>query len=154
MLSEIEKSEIEKEMKLFPFRSAACIDALKIVQNHRGWINDEAINDIASHLRLTKDEVDAVATFYTRIYRKPVGRNVILVCEGISCMIMGYGTLYSHISQKLQIKFGETTPDERFTLLPVTCLGDCDHAPVLMINNDTFNNLDPAKLDLILDKYM
>jgi len=153
MLSEIEKSEIEKEMELFPFRSAVCIDALKIVQNHRGWVSDEAIHDIASHLRLTSDEVDAVATFYTRIYRKPVGRNVILICEGISCMIMGYESLYNHISEKLKIRFGETTPDERFTLLPVSCLGDCDHAPVLMINNDTYNNLNPAKLDLILENY-
>jgi len=154
MLSEIEKSEIQKEMELFPFRSAVCIDALKIVQHHRGWISDEAISDIASHLRLTNDEVDAVATFYTRIYRKPVGRNVILVCEGVSCLIMGYESLYSQISEKLRIRFGETTPDNRFTLLPVSCLGDCDHAPVMMINDDTYNNIDPAGIDLILDKYL
>ena len=153
MLSETEKIEIEKEMELFPFRSAVCIDALKIVQKHRGWISDDAIRDIASHLRMTEDEVDAVSTFYTRIYRKPVGRNVILVCEGISCMILGYQALYKHLSEKLGIGFGETTRDERFTLLPVSCLGDCDHAPVLMINNDTYNNITPAKLDLILDKY-
>jgi len=68
-------------------------------------------------------------------------------------MIMGYESLYNHISEKLKIRFGETTPDERFTLLPVSCLGDCDHAPVLMINNDTYNNLNPAKLDLILENY-
>lgn len=154
MLSEREKTEIEKEMELFPFRSAVCIDALKIVQNHRGWISDESIRDIAEHLRMTKDEVDAVSTFYTRIYRKPVGRNVILICEGISCMILGYQALYKHLSEKLGIGFGETTPDERFTLLPVSCLGDCDHAPVLMINNDTYNNITPAKLEIILEKYM
>lgn len=154
MLSEIEKSEIQKEMELFPFRSAVCIDALKIVQRHRGWISDEAINDIALHLGLTDDEVEAVATFYTRIYRKPVGRNVILVCEGISCMIMGYESLYSQISGKLKIRFGETTPDQRFTLLPVTCLGDCDHAPVMMINEDTYNNVDPSGIGRILEKYI
>jgi NADH-quinone oxidoreductase subunit E len=103
---------------------------------------------------MTEDEVDAVSTFYTRIYRKPVGRNVILICEGISCMILRYQALYKHLSDKLGIRFGDTTPDERFTLLPVSCLGDCDHAPVLMINNDTYNNITPAKLDIILEKYL
>ena len=154
MLSDLEKNEIQKELELFPFRSAVCIDALKIVQRERGWISDEAVRDIASHLLLTSDEVDAVATFYTRIYRKPVGRNVILVCEGISCMIMGYETLCNRLSEKLGIRFGETTPDNRFTLLPVSCLGDCDHAPVMMINDDTYNNVVLTEIELILEKYM
>jgi NADH-quinone oxidoreductase subunit E len=154
MLTEPEKKEIQKEMEIYPFRSAVCIDALKIVQHHRGWISDEAIMDIASELQLTVDEVEAVATFYTRIYRKPVGRNVILLCDSISCMILGYETLYSHISKKLKISFGETTPDSRFTLLPVSCLGDCDHAPVMMINNDTYNNVDIEGIDRILERYL
>jgi NADH-quinone oxidoreductase subunit E len=154
MLTEPEKNEIQKEMELYPFRSAVCIDALKIVQHHRGWISDEAILDIASELQLTVDEVEAVATFYTRIYRKPVGRNVILLCDSISCMILGYETLYSHISKKLKISFGETTPDNRFTLLPVSCLGDCDHAPVMMINDDTYNNVDIEGIDSILERYL
>lgn len=154
MLSETEKKEIQKEMELYPYPAAACIDALKIVQRHRGWISDEAVSEIASELSMSADEVDGVATFYTRIYRKPVGRNIILICDGISCMIMGYGSLYELFSKKLNIMFGETTPDNRFTLLPVSCLGDCDHAPVFMINNDHFNNIDFNKLDAILEKYI
>lgn len=154
MLSDLEKQEIHKEMELYPYSGAACIDALKIVQHHRGWISDEAITDIASELHLSADEVDGIATFYTRIYRKPVGRNIILICEGIACMIMNYETLYNYISKKLNIKFGETTPDNRFTLLPVSCLGDCDHAPAMMVNDDHYNNLDRDMLDSILDKYL
>lgn len=154
MLSETEKKEIHEEIELYPFPGAACIDALKIVQGYRGWISDEAVSDIASELNLSIDEVDGVATFYTRIYRKPVGRNIILVCDGISCMIMGYESLYEIFSKKLSIRFGETTPDNRFTLLPVSCLGDCDHAPVFMINDDHFNNIDFDKLDEILGKYL
>ena len=154
MLSDTEKKEIYKEMELYPFPGAACIDALKIVQHYRGWIDDEAVSDIASELKLSVDEVDGVATFYTRIYRKPVGRNIILICEGISCMIMGYKTLYDLISKKLNIKFGETTSDGRFTLLPNSCLGDCDHAPVLMINDDHYNNIDLDNIDEILTKYL
>jgi NADH-quinone oxidoreductase subunit E len=153
MLSEPEKREINEETKQYPYREAVCIDALKIVQHHRGWISDEAVSDIASELNLSVDEVDGIASFYTRIYRKPVGRNIILVCEGIACMIMDHKTVYDYISEKIGIKFGETTPDNRFTLLPVSCLGDCDHAPVLMVNGDHYNNLTTGMIDDILEKY-
>ncbi len=153
MLSDKEKKEIHEEIKLYPYPGAACIDALKIVQSHRGWISDDAVNDVASELGLSVDEVDGVATFYTRLYRKPIGKNVILICEGVSCMIMGYASLYEYISKKLNLKFGETTEDGRFTLLPVSCLGDCHHAPVLMINDDHYNNLTFDTIDEILGKY-
>jgi len=153
MLSNKEKEEIHEEIKLYPYPGAACIDALKIVQQHRGWISDEAIEDIASELNMSAEDVDSVATFYTRIYRKPVGRNIILICDSISCMIMDYESIYKHISQKLSIHFGETTPDGKFTLLPISCLGDCDHAPSMMINNDLHNNLTVNSIDEILDKY-
>ncbi len=153
MLSDKEKEEINEEIKQYPYRSAACIDALKIVQNHRGWISDESISDIATELDMSVDEVDSVATFYTRIYRKPVGRNVILICEGTSCMIMGYESLYEYISKKLNLNFGETSEDGRFTLLPVSCLGDCDHAPVMMINDDHYQDLTYDKIDEIFGKY-
>lgn len=154
MLSEKEREEIHEEMRLYPFPAAACVDALKIVQRHRGWISDAALKDIGYELSMSADEVDGIATFYTRIYRKPVGRNIILICEGISCMVMDYETVYEFISKKLGIKFGETTADDRFTLLPVSCLGDCDHAPVMMINNDHYNNLDIKEIDGIIEKYV
>jgi NADH-quinone oxidoreductase subunit E len=86
MLTEKEKEEILEEIKLYPYPGAACIDALKIVQHHRGWISDEAVEDIALELGLPIDEIDGVASFYTRIYRKPVGRNIILICK-----LHGYG---------------------------------------------------------------
>jgi len=153
MLSEEEKKEILKEVKQYPYPSAACIDALKIVQVHRGWVSDEAIKDIAQFLDISSEDVDGVATFYSRIYRKPVGRNVILLCDGVSCMILGYETIYEHISKKLHISYGQTTPDNRYTLLPISCLGDCDHAPAMMVNNDHFNKLTLEKVDEILENY-
>ncbi len=153
MLSHKEKEEIQEETRLYPYPGAACIDALKIVQHQRGWISDEAIADIAAELNLSAEEVDSVATFYTRIYRSPVGRNVILVCDSATCMIMGYESVYQYISDKLSIRFGETSSDDRFTLLPITCLGDCDHAPALMINDDHHNNLTISGIDEILEKY-
>ena len=153
MLTIDEKKEILKEAEQYPYPAVACIDALKIVQYHRGWVSDESVKDIALLLRISNEEVDGVATFYSRIYRAPVGRNVILICDSISCMVMGYEPIYDYISKKLGISFGETTSDGRFTLLPVSCLGDCDHAPAMMINNDHYNKLKIEKIDELLGNY-
>ena len=153
MLSAEEINEIQNEIKQYPYPKVACIDALKIVQHHRAWVSDESVSDIAELLGMSDEEVDGIATFYSRIYRKPVGRNIILICDSVSCMIMGYESLYHYISQKLNIRFGETSSDGRFTLLPNSCLGDCDNAPSMMINNDHFNRLTVEKLDEILDRY-
>lgn len=153
MLTEEEIKKIQEEIKQYPYPAVACIDALKIVQHHRGWVSDESVKDIAKLLCISNEEVDGVATFYSRIYRKPVGRNVILVCDSVSCMIMGYGSLYEHLSKKLGINFWGTTSDGRFTLLPISCLGDCDNAPAMMINSDHFNRLTIAKIDELLVQY-
>jgi len=153
MLTEEEKREILEEVKHYPYPAVACIDALKIVQHYRRWVSDDSVKDIAQILSMTNEEVDGVATFYSRIYRKPVGRNVILICDSVSCMIMDFETLYNDISKKIGISFGETTPDGRFTLLPISCLGDCDNAPAMMINSDHFNNLTVEKVDKLLDSY-
>jgi NADH-quinone oxidoreductase subunit E len=153
MLTEEEKKKILAEIKHYPYPAVACVDALKIVQHHRGWVSDESVKDIANLLMMSNEEVDGVATFYSRIYRKPVGRNVILVCDGVSCLIMGYESIYDYLSKKLGIRFGETTSDGRFTLLPVSCLGDCDHAPAMMINEDHFNNLTVEKINELLGNY-
>ena len=153
MLTEEEIKEILEEVKQYPYPAVACIDALKIVQQHRGWVSDESVKDIAQVLRISGEEVDSVATFYSRIYRKPVGRNVILVCDSVSCMILGYESVYKYISKKLGIIFGGTTSDGRFTLLPISCLGDCDNAPAMMINYDHFNRLTIEKIDEILELY-
>ena len=153
MLTEEEINEIKEEIKQYPYPAVACIDALKIVQQNRGWVSDESVKDIAELLCISNEEVDGVATFYSRIYRKPVGRNIILICDSVSCMIMGYETLYDFISKKLGISFGGTTPDGRFTLLPVSCLGDCDNAPAMMINNDHFNRLTIEIIEELLVRY-
>lgn len=153
MLTEKEVNEIGKEINQYPYPAVACIDALKIVQKHRGWVSDESVKDIAELLGVSISEVDSVATFYSRIYRKQVGTNVILICDSVSCMIMGYESLYNYVSEKLGIRFGETTPDGRFTLLPNSCLGDCDNAPVMMINNDHYNRLTTEMIDELLLRY-
>jgi NADH-quinone oxidoreductase subunit E len=153
MLSPEERQEIEAELPRYPQKQAVCIDAMKIVQRHRGWVSDESIRDIAELLDISPDELDGVATFYNLIYRKPVGRHVILLCNSVSCWVMGYERLRERLYQRLGIQLGETTPDGRFTLLPIVCLGTCDHAPALMVDNDLHRDLSPDSVDRILENY-
>jgi len=153
MLTDKEIQEIDREIEHYPHKKAASIEALKVVQKHRGWVSDENIRDIAHYLEMTPDELDGVATFYNLVFRKPVGRHVILVCDSVSCWVMGFETLMDHLKQKLGVQLGETTKDERFTLLTIPCLGTCDHAPALMIDNDLYRDLTTEKLDKILEQY-
>jgi NADH-quinone oxidoreductase subunit E len=117
MLSAEERREIEAELPHYPDKQAACIDAMKIVQRYRGWLSDESIREIAEFLGMSPDDLDSVATFYNLIYRKPVGRHVILLCNSVSCWIMGYDRLRERLCRRLGIQLGETTADGRFTLL-------------------------------------
>ena len=153
MLSTEETKEILMEIEQQEFHRAACVEALKIMQRYRGRVSDEGIRELALLLRMTPAELDAVATFYPFIFRKPVGRHVVYLCDSVSCWIMGYEGLRDHLINRMGIGMGETTPDGRFTLLPVSCIGACDHAPALMIDRDLHGELTPEKLDIILDQY-
>ena len=142
MLGEEEKREIEEETLHYDQKRAACIGALKIVQRHHGWISDEALQDVADILEMTADELDGVATFYYLLFRRPVGRHVIMVCDSVSCWGMRYEQILAHLSARLGIAFGETSPDGRFTLLTAQCLAACDHAPAMMVDEQLFGDLD------------
>ncbi|MGC2547937.1 MAG: NADH-quinone oxidoreductase subunit NuoE [Silvibacterium sp.] len=152
MLTAEERQEIEAELKRYPTRQAVCIDAMKIVQRHRGWVSDENIRDIGELLEMSPADLDGVATFYNLIFRKPVGRHVVMLCDSVSCWIMGYERMREHLISRLGIQFGETTPDNRFTLLPIVCLGACDHAPAMIVNNNLHGDLDRDKIDKLLDE--
>ncbi len=153
MLTTEEKREIEEEAAHYQDKRAVCIETLKIVQRHRGWLSDESMRDLSDLLGMTVDELDNVATFYNLIFRKPVGRHVILICDSISCWITGYDQLRKHLRLRLGIGIGDTTADQRFTLLPVVCLGICGNAPAMMVDGDLHVNLDAAKIDRILGNY-
>jgi NADH-quinone oxidoreductase subunit E len=154
MLSDAERQEIAVELGHYAQKQAVCIEALKIIQRHRGWVSDESLQDLASLLHMTPDELDGVATFYNLIFRRPVGKHVILLCNSVSCWIMGYERLQMHLRTHLGISLGETTADGRFTLLPIPCLGTCDHAPALMIDDAVYRDLDAEKLTQVLEQVM
>jgi NADH-quinone oxidoreductase subunit E len=153
MLSTAEKNQIDQAIRIMPVRKAACIEALKVVQAHRRWISDESLKEVADYMDMTTEELDSVATFYNMLFRRPVGRHIVLVCDSISCWVMGYENLRDELMKKLAIKYGQTTPDDRFTILPNCCLGCCDRAPALMIDNDLYTDVKVDQLDTILKKY-
>jgi len=153
MLTPEEIREIEAEKAHYQDKHAVCIEALKIMQKHRRWISDGVLRDLSDLLGMTNDELDSVATFYNLIFRKSVGRHVILICDSVSCWITGYAHLREHLRSRLGVDPGGTTADQRFTLLPIVCLGACGSAPVMMIDGDLHENLDAAKIDQILERY-
>ena len=152
-LSDAEVQEIEHEMELYPDKQAVGLEALKIVQKHQGWVSDESMQAISKFLEIPISDLESVATFFNLVYRQPVGENVILFCNSVSCWVMGCESIRSHINERLGVDFGETSEDGKFTFLPVPCLGDCDKAPVMMVGDDLHRNLTDGKIDEIISNY-
>ncbi|CAL4319374.1 NADH-quinone oxidoreductase subunit E [Buchnera aphidicola (Periphyllus testudinaceus)] len=132
------KNEINKIQNNFKNNQSILIESLKIVQKYYGWVSDSSIEFLSKILNLSTSNIDSVATFYSQIFRKPVGRYVIKICDSMVCYITGYKKIKKVIQKHLKIKFGETTIDKNFTFLPICCLGACYKSPVVMINNKTY----------------
>jgi NADH-quinone oxidoreductase subunit E len=153
MLSRDEIAEVEALIAAYPDPRAASIEALMVVQKRRRWVSDEVLRDVAALVSMDASELEGVATFYNLIYRRPVGRHVILLCDSVSCWIVGYEKIRRGLEQKLGIRFGQTTSDDRFTLLPIACLGACERGPALMIDEDLHADVTAEQLDEILARY-
>ena len=153
VLSDEEVREIEEECAHLPDRKSAAIDAMMIVQRHRGWVSDESLGAIAHLLGMSVENLDSIATFYNLIFRKPVGRHVVMVCDSVSCYVMGADSLRKRIEAHLGIGLGQTTADGRFTLLPIVCLGACDKAPTMMIGDELIENVEAERLDGIFGRF-
>ena len=152
MLSEeLKKSLIDKIARVEHPRELV-VDVMFALQEHYGFLSDELLEEAASLLNMTPLEMEELATFYTFIYREPVGRYVIHVCDSVICWMDGYESIRDYLTQKLGIQMGETTSDGLFTLLPVCCIGYCDRSPAILINRIVYGPLTPEKLDEILDK--
>ncbi|QIQ41596.1 MAG: NADH-quinone oxidoreductase subunit NuoE [Buchnera aphidicola (Aphis urticata)] len=152
-LSSCEINEIENQKKYYENYRAIAIEALKIVQKKRGWISDLAIIEIAKILNINSSDIESIATFYSQIYRQPVGRNIIRYCDSVVCYLTGYQNIKKVLENYLSIKTGSTTVDKRFTLLPICCLGNCDKSPTIMINEDLHSKLTPESIPNLLESY-
>ena len=153
VLSDSQREAIAKEASHYDNPRAAVIEALKIVQSDHGWVPDGAVTAIGEALGISGADVEGVATFYNLIFRQPVGRHVIKICDSLACFMTGYESVSEVLQKKLGIEMGQTTSDNRFTLLPICCLGACDRGPVLMINDDTHFNVSVENVDKVLEKY-
>lgn len=153
MLSDAALAEIQTEIAKYPEgrAQAAVMAALRIAQDELGWISDQVMTTVAGLLEIEPIKVAEVATFYTMYDLEPTGRHKISVCTNISCSLRGCASIVSHLTEKLGIQFGETTPDSRFTLKEVECLAACGGAPAALINEDYYENLTPKRIDEILE---
>ena len=152
MITDKLKIALEQRITAASTPGEAVIDVMKILQSHYGWLTDEAVAEAAQLLGMSALKIEELATFYEMIYRRPVGKRIIHVCDSISCWTMGGETLLQQIADYLGIKTGQTTGDNIFTLLPCCCLGNCGEAPTIMIGNDIYGRLTLEKAVEVLQK--
>lgn len=150
MLSEKAIEEIKRAQKRYPDPKSALLPALEIAQKENGWLSPEVMEEVAEVMNLPPVEVGAVASFYTMLHRRPVGKYLIQLCTNVTCSVLGAEEILEHLKEKLGIKVGQTTPDGKFTLLTVECLGSCGTAPAMQINDKYYENLTIEKVDEIL----
>lgn len=144
------EQKIQACLTHYPTRQAALLPVCWIAQQEFGWISPEAIGLIAQRLDLSPAHVYGVATFYTMLHKKPVGRCHLQLCRTLPCALMGSDRLLDHIKERLGINEGETTPDLKFSLTTVECLASCGTAPAMMVNEKYYENLTPERVDEIL----
>ncbi|RBM08264.1 NADH-quinone oxidoreductase subunit NuoE [Novacetimonas cocois] len=129
----------------------ASVAALRLVQDRLGWISTAHLREVAALLGMSDDDLDGIATYFNLLFRRPVGRHVIMLCDSVSCWIMGREPLCAHLCRTLGIRPGETTADNAITLLPTVCLGHCDHAPAMLVDDALHGDVDMAGLDHLID---
>ena len=143
---------IKEKAARYPRRKSAILPALTVAYRQVGYLNDDIYREISRAIRIPTVEIAEAATFYTMFPKAPTGKYLIQVCHNISCALLGADSLISYLEEKLEIKKGETTGDNLFTLISVECLGSCATAPMMQINHDFYENLTRERVDKILDE--
>ncbi|MGD0100059.1 MAG: NADH-quinone oxidoreductase subunit NuoE [Acidobacteriota bacterium] len=151
MLSQTACRQIQILMDKYPRKRSALIPALQLAQKEAGDLSLGIMLEIAGMFSLTPNEVNEVASFYTMLHKQPVGKYVIQVCTNISCLLCNAELIMDHLVRRLGIRPGQTSPDMKYTLVEVECLGSCGTSPVVQINDDYYEDLTVEKLDKILD---
>jgi NADH-quinone oxidoreductase subunit E len=152
ILSPVEIAEINAEMSHYPDKAAVAIEALKIVQKHRRWVSDESLIAVAKLLDMAPAQLEAVATFYNLIYRQPVGKTVIHYCNSVTCWMLGGDRVGERLCRHLNVGLGEMSADGEYTILPIVCLGACDHAPVALVGDELKLDIGENAVNEILGK--
>jgi NADH-quinone oxidoreductase E subunit len=145
------EAKVNAVVARYPEPKAALLPVLWLLQRTKGWVDLDSEAWVAKRLGVSPADVHGVVTFYTMFKRRPFGRYHIQVCTTLSCMLRGSDDLVEHLTRRLKIRPGETTPDGRFSLVKVECLGSCGTAPMLQLNDDYHENLTIESLDRLLD---
>jgi NADH-quinone oxidoreductase subunit E len=147
------RARFDEIVKRYPpdRRRSAVLPALYLVQAQQGYVTANGIRHVADLLGITRADVEDVVSYYTMFYTKPVGRFVINVCRTLSCAVNGAERVTEELCDKLRIKPGETDPTGTFTLMEVECLGACDRAPVIMVNDAWQENQSPESVGTLID---
>jgi NADH-quinone oxidoreductase subunit E len=145
--------EFEKLRERFPegFESSLVLPCVRRIQEDRGYVADEDIEQLAAYLGVPQIQIEEVLSFYTMFRRKPIGRWHLQFCRNVSCSMNGAESIVAHVERRLGLRPGQTTPDGRFTLSVVECLGSCGTAPMMMVNERYHENLTAAKVDELLE---
>jgi len=144
--------EIREEiLPRYPSTKSAILPVLWAIQNEQGFICRDAMLYVAEVLGLPPSHVYGVLTFYTMFRREPIGKYHLQVCRTASCEVMGSREVVERIKERLEIGIGETTPDRLFSLSEVECLGCCEIAPAIQVNEDNYGPMTPEKVDLLLE---
>ena len=144
---------LEKMVQSVSHPQEQAVNVLLAIQDKAGYVSDDGVRFAAEILGISPVKVEEVATFYNYIYREPVGKHVIVVCDSVICWLNGYITLQDYLSEKLNIALGETSSDGVFTLLPGCCLGYCDQAPAVLIDKTLYGNLTIEKIDELVNRF-
>ena len=152
MLSEQNLKKLEELRKKYPTEKSLTLPVLWMIQEEQGWISPDAMKYVAGLLHLPLRHIYGVVTFYTMFNTKPVGKYHLQVCTNVSCQLLGGEKIVDHVCSKLKIKPGETTPDARFSISEVECLGSCGTAPMMQVNDRYYENLTVEKVDKLLSE--
>jgi NADH-quinone oxidoreductase subunit E len=154
MIPDTLRNELKQRVAGAVTNREAAVDVMKELQRHYGWLTDEAVQEAAAILGLSPLQVEELATFYEMIYRRPVGRHVLHVCDSISCWSMGGETLMDRFTTLLGIEPGATTADGAFTLLPCCCLGNCGNAPAVMIAEQLYGPITTGSAAALIEELL
>lgn len=152
-LTDDERRELEELLPHYPDRRAAADSALRALQRRRRWLSDDSLADLGEFLGMSVAELDSLATFANMLFRQPVGRHVVLLCDSFACWSLGYDGLRAEVESQLGVGLGGTTRDGRFTLLPIVCLGACDRGPAMMVDADLHGPVAAGDVGAILGEY-
>ena len=152
MLSDALKSKFDEFLTRYPVKRSAMVPMLLAGQDEVGYISDEIIEEVARRAGVPTIEVVEVISYYSMLRRRPAGKYHLQVCTNVSCLLRGGEEILAHCQKKLGIGHKQTTPDGKFSLEEVECLGACCGAPAMQVNYDYYENLTPEKLDALLGK--